>query len=444
MRAILLAAGKGTRMKSARSKVLHELCGRPMLWFVIEALRRAGIADVLAVTNAELQARIAEFGVEGVVQPEQRGTGDAVRVALDALAPGGGRILVAYGDMPLISEDAFTAVASELEHADGDAAMALITVRLDPPSSFGRIVRNGSGVARIVEARDATPAELEIDEMNAGIYAFREPDLREAVAELRSDNAQGEYYLTDVVDYFVRRGKRVRPVESARPLDAIGINDRSELAKARREMNARLCDRYMRDGVTIVDPATTYVEPELRIGADTVVYPNTSISRLSEIGERCTIGPNTRISNAVLGPDVTVRESVVVDTTIGAGTAIGPYAHLRGDSTLGENVRIGNFVEIKKSRLDAGVKASHLSYLGDAAVGSETNVGAGTITCNYDGEKKNETTIGRDVFIGSNSSLVAPLSIGDGALTGAGSVVTHDVAPGERVAGNPARPLPKK
>ena len=200
----------------------------------------------------------------------------------------------------------------------------------------------------------------------------------------------------------------------------------------------------MREGVTIVDPETTYLEPELRIGTDTVVYPNTAISRLSEIGEACTIGPNTRISNAVLGSGVTIRESVVIDATIGSGTTIGPFAHLRGDSTLGEDVRVGNFVEIKKSKLAAGVKASHLSYLGDAVIGSETNVGAGTITCNYDGEKKNETIIGSDVFIGSNSSLVAPVSIGDGALTGAGSVVTRDVAPGERVAGNPARPLPKK
>lgn len=445
MRAILLAAGKGTRMKSARAKVLHEVCGRPMLWFVVEALRQAGIADILVVTNPELQERIGEFGVEGVVQPEQRGTGDAVRVALQALPPhGDGRILVAYGDMPLISHDAFAAVAEALDGNDARSAVALLTVTMPLPSSFGRIVREDGGVARIVETRDATAGELEIDEMNAGIYAFRESELRDAVAQLRSDNAQGEYYLTDVVGHFVSQGKRVHPVRWHSAADAIGINDRSDLARARREMNARLCDRYMRDGVTIVDPDTTYLEPELRIGSDTVIYPNTAISRLSEIGEGCTIGPNARLSNARVAAGVTIRESVVIDAAIGSGTTIGPYAHLRGDSTLGEDVRIGNFVEIKKSRLAAGAKASHLSYLGDAVIGSETNVGAGTITCNYDGEKKNETVIGRNVSIGSNSSLVAPVSIGDGALTGAGSVVTRDVAPGERVAGNPARPLPKK
>ena len=446
IRAILLAAGKGTRMKSGYTKVLHEICGRPMLWFVLQSLRRAGIGEIVVVTNPELQERIDQFGVEGVVQPEQRGTGDAVRVALDAMAPSSeGRVVVAYGDMPLIEEDAFDAVQSALDEAPGGtAAMALVTVKLPLPSSFGRIVREGHNVARIVEARDASPHELEIDEMNAGIYAFREPDLRDAVAGLSNENAQGEYYLTDVVDHFVTRGKRVHPVAAQRPIDALGINDRTELARARREMNARLCARYMHDGVTIVDPETTYLEPELTIGRDTVIYPNTSISRLSEIGEDCTIGPNTRLSNAKLGDSVAVRESVVIDCSIGGGTTIGPYAHLRGESVLGNDVRVGNFVEIKKSRLESGVKASHLSYLGDAVIGSETNVGAGTITCNYDGQRKHATRIGRNVSIGSNSSLVAPVSIGDDALTGAGSVVTRDVAPGERVAGNPARPLPKK
>lgn len=446
IRAILLAAGKGTRMKSARPKVLHDLCGRPMLWYVVQALRRAGIGNILAVTNPELQELIGEFGVEGIVQTEQRGTGDAVRVALEAITPRpDGRIVVAYGDMPLLSEEALVAVQSALDdEREGAPAMALVTVALPLPSSFGRIVREGRTVARIVEARDATPAELEIEEMNAGIYAFRESELRDAVANLRNDNAQGEYYLTDVVDRFVTQGRRVHPVVSQQPLDGLGINDRADLARARREMNARLCEGFMREGVTIVDPETTYLEPELTIGCDTVIYPNTAVSRLSEVGEGCTLGPNSRISNAKLGAGVTVRESVVTDVTVGAGTTIGPYAHLRGDAVLGQDVRIGNFVEVKKSQLADGVKASHLSYLGDAVIGSETNVGAGTITCNFDGEKKHETIIGRDVSIGSNSSLVAPVSIGDGALTGAGSVVTRDVPAGERVAGNPARPIPKK
>jgi bifunctional UDP-N-acetylglucosamine pyrophosphorylase/glucosamine-1-phosphate N-acetyltransferase len=312
------------------------------------------------------------------------------------------------------------------------------------PSSFGRVVRDGGTIEKIVEFRDATTAEREIDEMNAGIYAFDEAALREAVTHLRDDNAQKEYYLTDTVEHFVRSGKRVRPVACDDVSQLLGVNDRVELALARRAMNARLCEAHMREGVTIVDPATTYLEPELKIGRDTVIYPGTSVGRLSEIGQRCTIGPGARLSNAIVGDGTTVRESILSDVTVGSGVAIGPYAHLRGDAVLGDDVRIGNFVEIKKSVLSYGVKASHLTYLGDATIGENSNIGAGTITANYDGVSKNETVIGKDVRIGSNSSLIAPVTIGDGALTGAGAVVTKDVPAGERVAGNPARPLPKK
>lgn len=442
IRAIVLAAGKGTRMKSAVPKVLHELCGRPMLWYVIRSLRSAGIDDILVVANEELLPGLEVLGVSGVVQSPQLGTGHAVRIGLDALHPKTGRILVAYGDMPLVTEDIYRGVAGSL---DGNgAAMALVTVKMPLPSNFGRIVRRGNDVERIVEMRDASPEELAIDEMNAGIYAFDEAELREGVKKLRDDNAQKEYYLTDTVANFVREGKRVRPLLAGDHLHVLGINDRVELALARREMNARLGARHMRDGVTIIDPLTTYLEPELTIGRDTVIYPNTTIARLSEIGEGCVIGPNSRLSNAKLGNQVTVRESVVSDTVVGDDVFIGPFAHLRGDAELATGVKIGNFVEIKKSKLAPGVKASHLTYLGDATIGEETNIGAGTITCNYDGENKNETIIGRDAFIGSNSSIVAPISIGDGAMTGAGSVVIRDVQPGERVAGNPAKPLPKK
>ncbi len=442
IRAIVLAAGKGTRMKSTKAKVLHELCGRPMLWYVLQALRAAGVEDVTVVTNPELQERIGEFGVAGVVQEEQLGTGHAVRIALAAMPlDASGRVLIAYADMPLAGEDIFSAVLSA---QDASHALALVTARVRLPSNFGRIVRRGGGVERIVEVRDATSAELEIDEVNAGIYAFDEAALRDAVARLRNDNAQKEYYLTDTVADLVRAGKHVTPVETADTLDVLGINDRAELALARREMNIRLCAQHMRDGVTIVNPLGTSLEPELQIGRDTIIYPNSSIGRLSEIGERCTIGPNSRLSNVRLGNDVTVFESTVFDSSAGDRTSIGPYAHIRNDSQLGEDVRIGNFVEVKNSRLARGVKASHLTYLGDAEIGEETNIGAGTITCNFDGKRKNKTKIGRDVMIGSNTSLIAPITIGDGALTGAGSVVTKDVPPGQRVAGNPAKPLPDK
>jgi bifunctional UDP-N-acetylglucosamine pyrophosphorylase/glucosamine-1-phosphate N-acetyltransferase len=429
-------------MKSARTKVLHEVCGRPMLWYVLRALGAAGISEIVVVTNDELHPRIGEFGVRGVLQAEQLGTGHAVRIALEALQPNdGGRVIVACGDMPLVDEHLFRNISGAL---DGDAAMALVTVEMPLTSNFGRIVRRGNDIERIVEVRDASATELAIDEMNAGIYAFDEPLLRDAVTRLRDDNAQKEYYLTDTVADFVKKGHRVVPVRCADHRNVLGVNDRVELAQARSEMNARLCAKHMRDGVTIINPDVTYLEPELAIGRDTVIYPNTAISLLSEIGEGCVVGPNTRLSNARIGNGVTIRESVIVDSKIGNDVTIGPYAHLRNDIVLGDDVKVGNFVEIKKSKLARGVKASHLTYLGDAVIGEDTNIGAGTITCNYDGRDKNPTVIGKNAFIGSNSSLVAPLSIGDGAQTGAGSVVNRDVPPNARVAGVPARPLPSK
>jgi bifunctional UDP-N-acetylglucosamine pyrophosphorylase / glucosamine-1-phosphate N-acetyltransferase len=447
IRAIVLAAGKGTRMKSTRPKVQHELCGRPMLWYVLQALRDAGIEEIVVVVSPDLQEWIGSFDVNSVVQAEQLGTGHAVRVALESLDPRvGGRIVVACGDMPLVPAELFAAMTSSLDSSDdeGDAVMALVTAKMPLPSYFGRIVRRGAAVARIVEVRDATADQLTIDEMNAGIYAFDESALREAVTHLRPENAQSEYYLTDTVAYFVNAGKRVRPVPAREHLHVLGINDRVELAVARREMNARLCAQYMREGVTIIDPETTYLEPELAIGRDTVIYPNTTIARLSRLGTHCVVGPNARLSNAAAGDRVTIRESVVIDSTIGDDVSVGPFAHLRGETEVAARVHVGNFVEIKKSRLARRVKVSHLSYLGDATIGEETNIGAGTITCNFDGTQKNETIVGRDVSIGSNTSLVAPVTVGDGALTGAGSVVTKDVPEGERVAGNPARPLPRK
>lgn len=440
IRGIILAAGKGTRMKSGTPKVLHEICGRPMLWYVVRSLREAGVDEVIVVTNDELQPRIEQFGVRGIVQREQLGTGHAVRVALDELDPRDGRILIAYGDMPLVHSGIYRSV---VERLDGNA-LAMVTARMPLPSNFGRVIRKGETVERIVEARDATPDELAVDEMNAGIYAYDEGLLRSAVAALKNDNAQSEYYLTDTIADLVRAGKDVVPVQVDNHVHVLGINDRSELAIARKELNRRLCVQHMKDGVTIVDPETTYLEPELTLGRDVVIYPNTTIGRLSQVGDRSVVGPNARLSAATLGTNVIVRESVIVDSTVGNDVSIGPFAHLRSQTVLADGVHVGNFVEIKNSKLGAGVKAGHLAYLGDADIGENTNVGAGTITCNYDGVSKNKTTIGKNAFIGSNTSLVAPVSVGDNALTGASAVVTKDVPAGERVAGNPARPLPKK
>jgi len=430
VRAVVLAAGKGTRMRSKRTKVLHELCGRPMLWYVLRSLRDAGVRDVLVVSNAEVAEQVdaissdaGHAAAQSVVQDPQMGTGHAVQVALGKLSPGDSMLVVLNGDMPLVEADL---IRETIDACRG--GLALVTARMPLPSSFGRVVRAGESVAKIVEARDASGDELELDEMNAGLYVYDEKKLRAAVAELRNDNAQSEYYLTDTIGTLVGRGERVVPVLAGDYRSVLGVNDRIELAEATALLNRRLCEHHMKAGATIVDPATTYLEPDLEIASDATILPNTTIGRRSKIGAHAEIGPNCRLANA----------------RIGDFAQVGPYAHIRGGSELGTGVRIGNFVETKKVKLAAGVKAAHLTYLGDATVGERTNIGAGTITCNYDGQKKNPTTIGKDVFIGSNSALIAPVEIGDGAMTGAGSVVNHDVPPGGRVAGNPARALPKK
>ncbi len=447
VRAIVLAAGKGTRMKSARPKVLHELCGRPMLWWVLNALRRTGVDEPIVVTNPELDLLLGELDAPTVVQAEQLGTGHAVRIALDALEPRDGLLVVAYGDMPLVDASIFEDVLAAVD-PDAGTALALVTARMPLPSNFGRIVRSGpstgsGSVRRIVEAKDCDPEQLAIDEMNAGIYAFDERALREAIAQVSNDNVQGEYYLTDTIELLLRAGRRVAPVPVVDYRSVLGVNDRVELANAAAILNRRLCEEHMRAGVTIIDPATTYLDAELRIGADTVVFPGTRIGGFTRIGASCEIGPHTRLSNALIADDVCITESVILDSTIGPRTKIGPYAHVRAGAYLGADVKLGNFVEIKKSDLGDDVKANHLAYIGDATVGPRTNYGAGAITCNYDGTRKNRTTIGADAFIGTNNSLVAPITIGDGAMTGAGAVVIRDVPAGDKQVGNPARSIAK-
>jgi bifunctional UDP-N-acetylglucosamine pyrophosphorylase/glucosamine-1-phosphate N-acetyltransferase len=443
-RAIVLAAGKGTRMKSSRSKVLHELCGRPMLWWVLASLRAAGIEDVVVVTNPELDAELAAQGLRTVVQAEQLGTGHAVRIALDALDRRDGTLLVAYGDMPLIDAATFGDVRAAREN-DAAVALALVTARMPLPSSFGRVLRTGgAAVERIVEAKDCTPEQLAVDEMNAGIYAFDETALREVMPRIGNANAQGEYYLTDALELLLAAGRRAVAVEARDYRAVLGVNDRVELANAAALLNRRLCEAHMREGVTIVDPATTYLTPGLEIARDVTILPGTTIGGASRIGEGTSIGPRCRLADAVIGARCDIRESVVLSTRVGDDVRIGPYAHLRDGNVLGDRVRVGNFVEFKNAQIGDDVKANHLAYIGDASVGDRTNYGAGAITCNYDGVKKNRTTIGADVFVGTNSSLVAPITVGDGAMTGAGAVVIRDVPAGDRQVGNPARSIAKK
>jgi bifunctional UDP-N-acetylglucosamine pyrophosphorylase / glucosamine-1-phosphate N-acetyltransferase len=451
VRAVVLAAGKGTRMKSAVPKVLHELCGRPMLWWVLEALRAAGADDVVVVTNPELDPQLAPFGVRTVIQPEQLGTGHAVKIALDALAPADGCLVVAYGDMPLVDRTIFEDVQAAVD-PDAGTALALVTAVMPLPSAFGRIVRQAAAgsaqphnaVERIVEAKDCTPEQLAIEEMNAGIYAYHEAALRGAIAQVGNDNAQREYYLTDTVELLIAAGHRVAPVPVADYRSVLGVNDRVELAAANAVLNRRLCEAHMRAGVTIADSATTYLVPGLQIAPDVTIRPNTVIYGATRIGEGTSIGPNCRIGDAVIGARCDIRESVVTSSEVADDVKIGPFAHLRGDSRLAEGVRIGNFVELKKADLAEGVKANHLAYLGDASIGARSNIGAGTITANFDGVRKNRTVLGADVKVGSNNVLVAPVTVGDGAVTGAGAVVHRDVAAGDKVAGVPARSIAKK
>ncbi|MBV8298122.1 MAG: bifunctional UDP-N-acetylglucosamine diphosphorylase/glucosamine-1-phosphate N-acetyltransferase GlmU [Candidatus Eremiobacteraeota bacterium] len=430
-------------MKSAQPKVLHELCGRPMLWWVLEALRAAGADEVVVVTSPELDPLLEGFGVRTVVQSEQLGTGHAVKVALEALEPRDGCIVVAYGDMPLVDRTIFEDVQAAVD-PDAGTALALVTAKMPLPSAFGRVVRSGSAVERIVEAKDCTPEQLALEEMNAGIYAYDEAALRRAIVQVGNDNAQREYYLTDTVELLIASGHRVAPVPVADYRSVLGVNDRVELANARALLNARLCEEHMRAGVTIVDPATTYLEPGLALAADVVIYPNTTLCGETRIGEATSIGPNTRIASSSIGARCKIHDSVVSASQIADDVHVGPFAHLRGGTVLGGHVHVGNFVETKKAKLAEDVKVGHLSYLGDTTVGPRTNVGAGTITCNYDGERKHETHIGADAFIGTNTSLVAPITVGDGAITGAGTVAIRDVEPGDKVVGNPARSIAKK
>jgi len=418
-----------------------------MLWYTLRALAAAGVHETVVVTNAIVEPRVAPllagFGARSIVQEPQRGTGHAVQIGLRALVPASGTVVVAYGDMPLVGAEIFVGAIGAVRTKDR-AALGLTTAHMPLPSNFGRVIREGETVAKIVEERDCSPTERAVDEMNAGIYAYDERALRTVIDELRDDNAQRELYLTDTVELLIGQGLRVVPIVCADYRLVLGVNDRVELAQARAILNRSLCEQHMRAGVTIVDPAATYLEPDVVIGPDSVIYPNTSIGGTTVIGAGVAVGPNSRISNASIGDGVQITESVVLDTRLAAHVRVGPFAHLRQGNVVGADARIGNFVELKNTTLHAGAKANHLAYLGDAEVGEGANIGAGTITCNYDGAHKHRTEIGPGAFIGSNSSLVAPLRLGAKAQTGAGAVVIRDVGDGERVAGNPARPLPKK
>jgi bifunctional UDP-N-acetylglucosamine pyrophosphorylase/glucosamine-1-phosphate N-acetyltransferase len=433
--AVVLAAGKGTRMKSSRAKVLHELCGRPLGSYPVRRALEIGASPVAVVVGhqaeaveAALAAALPDAPLRFAAQREQLGTAHAVLSARGVLAEHRGPILILSGDTPLLRAETLRAVVDA--RAAAGAPLAFATMELDAPHGYGRVLRDGRGKPlRVVEEQDATDPDRAVREVNAGVYCVDSAFLWEALAQVGSHNAQREFYLTDLVALAGRGAGAVAvPVPS---LDAEGVNDRAQLARAGRELVRRTAARLMRDGVTIEDPARFDCDEDVVVGPDTVIEANVVLRRGTRIGSGCRIGHGAVLSAATLGDDVTVNPYTVVDQAIVARRAVlGPFTRLRPGADVGEEVHLGNFVEVKKSRLGKGVKANHLTYLGDAVVGAGTNVGCGTITCNYDGEKKHETRIGERAFIGSDSILVAPIEIGDGAYVAAGSTITKPVPPG--------------
>ncbi|HEV8425734.1 MAG TPA: bifunctional UDP-N-acetylglucosamine diphosphorylase/glucosamine-1-phosphate N-acetyltransferase GlmU [Actinomycetes bacterium] len=428
---VVLAAGEGKRFRSALPKPLHPLAGRPLLWHVLAAAAPLK-ADrtVVVVGNAADAVTAAVDGfdlgpVRFAVQPRQRGTGDALAAALPLL-DAAGDVLVLSGDTPLVSPALLEGLLDH--HRSAAATATLLTCVLDDPDGYGRVLRDGAGaVAGVVEQRDATPAQRAIGEVNAGMYVFRRAVL-DRLAELRPDNDQGEYYLPDLVP-LVLAGGGVLAAHPGSEEEIRGVNDRVELAEAGAVLRRRLLERLMLAGVTVVDPASTYVDADVEVGQDTVLAPLTFLEAGTRVGSRCRLGPNVRLVGCMVGDDATVTQSVALQSTIGPRAVVGPFASLRPGSELGEAGKIGTFVEVKQSKIGPGSKVPHLSYVGDADIGAKVNVGAGTVFVNYDGVDKHPTTVGDGAFIGSDTMLVAPVTIGEGAQTAAGSTITKNVPP---------------
>jgi bifunctional UDP-N-acetylglucosamine pyrophosphorylase/glucosamine-1-phosphate N-acetyltransferase len=444
-----MAAGLGTRMKSNCAKVLHKLDGRPIVSHVCKvafALEPKGVFvivghqadDVRAVIEKDFASAKAQLAF--VHQREQRGTGDAVMAAESNLAGENRTVLILSGDVPLVRAQTLTRLIEK--HRSTGAACTILSVRLENPTGYGRMIRDDAGgFAKIVEQKDATDDERQVREINTGIYCFESAKLVAALARIKPNNQQGEYYLTDVPAILKSDGDQVAIHLHNDAREVSGVNTRAELAEFENLVRRNTIRRLMlEDGVTFVDPSHTYVSSEATVGRDTVIQPNVHIQGKSVIGEACEIHQGSRITDSRVGDRVTIKDHcVIVDSRIANDCAVGPFAHLRMNAVMEERSVVGNFVEVKKSRIGRGTKSMHLTYLGDATIGEETNIGAGTVTCNYDGKHKHETIIEDHVRIGSDTMLVAPVRVGRGAVTGAGSVVTEDVPPNTLVAGVPAK-----
>jgi bifunctional UDP-N-acetylglucosamine pyrophosphorylase/glucosamine-1-phosphate N-acetyltransferase len=448
--AVVLAAGEGTRMRSELPKVLHPLCGRPMLLHVVDALVALPLERIVIVVGhgAErvtktLQDQIAsEMPIEFVEQRVQRGTGDAVSVGLTAFSDDpdlDGDVLVMPGDAPLVRPEVLARLARD--HREADAAATLLTAELDELTrDFGRLVRDDKGRAdHIVEKTDATPEELEIDEVNTSIYCFRRGLLAPALRRLSPENAQGEYYLTDAVAVLRHAGHEVLAVPADDRTAAMHVNDRAQLAAAEAELRSRINLRWMREGVSMVDPTSTYVDSAVELEPDVRLLPGTILEGRTVVSSGAIVGPDTQLVDTIVGERAVVRQTVARDAEIGDDCTVGPYVSLRPGTRLAAGAHVGTFVETKNAEIGEGAKVPHLSYVGDAEIGPRANIGAGTITANYDGRNKHRTVIGADARIASNTVLVAPVEVGEGAYTGAGAVVNRDVPAGALAKGVPAK-----
>lgn len=425
--AVILAAGEGKRMKSNYSKVIHKVAGKPIIKRVCETVKNADIEKCVLVVGHK-QEQVRETMGDSVlyaVQSEQLGTGHAVMQAIPELESAE-KVVVLCGDAPLLSSDTLKEALKINEERKEYAT--IFTAEFDDPTGYGRIVRDATGaVVGIVEHKDATEEQRKIKEVNSSMYCFDKKALVEALGKLDNNNAQNEYYLTDVIKIMIAEGKKVGTYIVPDKDEIMGINDREQLSVANEIARRKINKEYMKNGVTIIDTNTTYIDGDAKIGKDTIIYPGTILEGAVEIGENCTIGPNSKITNAIIGNDTQVINSVLIDCKVGNNTTVGPFAYLRPNSNIGDHARIGDFVEIKNSNIGNGTKVSHLTYVGDSDVGENVNFGCGTVTVNYDGINKHRTTIGNNAFIGCNTNLVAPVKVGDRVYTAAGTTVTQDV-----------------
>ncbi|WP_125154118.1 bifunctional UDP-N-acetylglucosamine diphosphorylase/glucosamine-1-phosphate N-acetyltransferase GlmU [Clostridium rectalis] len=426
--AVILAAGKGKRMKSVIPKVLHKVCGKEMVNHVIDTLREGGVEDINIIigTGAEkVKVNTSSKNVSYSLQDTQLGTGHAVKCAKEFLKSKKGTVAIFNGDAPLITADIVKKLIAF--HEDNNFTATILTSIVENPYGYGRIIRECNGeVKKIVEHKDCSKDELEVRELNAGMYCFDVEALLVALEKLSNNNCQGEYYLTDVIEILKNDGKKIGaiPVEFE---ETMGINSRVQLAEVEKIMRKRINLKHMENGVTLIDPDSTYIDSDVVIGNDTIIYPNNVIEGKSVIGEGCVLYPSSRIKDSIIAKNVIVQNSVILESNIGENTTVGPFAYIRPESNIGKHVRIGDFVEVKKSTIKDNTKVSHLTYIGDAEVGEKCNFGCGTVVVNYDGKTKNKTIIGDNVFIGCNANLVSPIKINDNSYIAAGSTITKEV-----------------